>query len=382
MASRLFSYISLWLAAFVVACQALPVAQGPPIPALPENLSRRDTQDVKSPLAARSLNGPVITSNFPDPGLIQVNNVWYAFATRTVGSSVHIQVAQSSDFDNWSVLANQDGNEHDALPTLPTWVNNTGPGTSNTWAPSVVQLVSDVIVYPCKLGTSDNSAQGDGSFVLYFAATTTADSSGAFHCIGAATASNVIGPYTAREDSLLCPLSNGGAIDPAGFQDADGNRYIVYKVDGNSLGHGGACGNAVEPIVGTPLILQPVASDGITLTGSATTLLDNAGASDGGVIEAPELIRTSDGTYVLFFSSGCFTTPSYTVSYATASSVTGPYTRNPTPLFQTGSRGLTTPGSASVWSDAQHMVLHANNNNGGRSMYTAIINVEENTVTA
>ena len=84
--------------------------------------------------------------------------------------------------------------------------------------------------------------QTDGSFVMYYSATTTTDTSK--HCVGAATASKVTGPYTpVGSSALICPLAQGGAIDAAGYYD-NGNRYITYKVDGNSLGHGGACGNA------------------------------------------------------------------------------------------------------------------------------------------
>ncbi|KAI6851698.1 hypothetical protein KC358_g3 [Hortaea werneckii] len=45
----------------------------------------------------RSMGGPLIGgANFPGaeyPSVIQVGNTWYAFATRTIGSSIHIQMA-------------------------------------------------------------------------------------------------------------------------------------------------------------------------------------------------------------------------------------------------------------------------------------------------
>lgn len=222
--------------------------------------------------------------------------------------------------------------------------------------------------------------QSNNQFVMYFAASTTADSTGR-HCIGAATANNVLGPYTAQSSALICPLARGGAIDAVGYKDVTGQRYIIYKIDGNSRGNGGACGNTVPPIQPTPILLQKVAADGVTLQGSPVQLLDNAGVSDDGIIEAPTLTRSRSGTYVLFFSSGCFVSNDYTVSYATASNIAGPYTRNSTPLFKTGTYGLQAPGSASVWTDAQHMVFHANNGNV-RSMYTAQITINGNTVTA
>lgn len=69
-------------------------------------------------------------------------------------------------------------------------------------------------------------------------------------------------------------------------------------------------------------MLQEVESDGVTPVGSAIELIDS-GDADGPLIEAPSLIRSSGGEYILFFSSNCYTTTLYDVSYAYASSVTG-----------------------------------------------------------
>ncbi|KAI6851699.1 MFS general substrate transporter [Hortaea werneckii] len=75
----------------------------------------------------------------------------------------------------------------------------------------------------------------------------------------------------------------------------------------------------------------------------ATTILDNIGAADQGIVEAPALVK-SGSNFILFFSNGCFTKSTYTVNYATATSITGPYTRAASPLFATGQNGLTSPG--------------------------------------
>lgn len=98
------------------------------------------------------------------------------------------------------------------------------------------------------------------------------------------------------------------------------------------------------------------------------------------MIEAPNLAR-SGKTWVLFFSSGCFTSPRYTVNYATASSIAGPYTRAAQPLFRTGERGLNAPGGMSIWGDAHHMVFHANYG-FGRALYTARVAIGGNKVIA
>lgn len=80
----------------------------------------------------------IFVNNFGDPAIINVNGVWYAFATRTIGSGIRIQVATSNDFNSWSLVYNEDGSQHDALPNLPSWVVQSAP---NTWAPDVNILV-------------------------------------------------------------------------------------------------------------------------------------------------------------------------------------------------------------------------------------------------
>lgn len=85
----------------------------------------------------------------------------------------------------------------------------------------------------------------------------------------------------------------------------------------------------------------------MTLIGPNTTLLDNQGIKDMGVTEAPSLVKTWDGKYVLFFSHDCYNTPNYTVSYATSDQITGPYKRRGD-LFKTGVDGLNGPGGATI----------------------------------
>ncbi|KAK5111197.1 hypothetical protein LTR62_005225 [Meristemomyces frigidus] len=312
-------------------------------------------------LVKRAEAGPEIGgANFPDPSIIQVSGVWYAFATRTIGSSIHIQIASSPDFVIWTILKDPDGSQKDALPNLPAWVDASSP---NTWAPDLIQI--------------------ENNFVMYYSATTGANPNQ--HCIGAATSSSITGPFTpVGSAALICPTFQGGAIDAAGYWEAaTGQRYITYKVDGNSQGHGGACGNGVAPYVPTPIMLQPVsAADGYTLQGAPTQLLNNNGAADTGIVEAPSMTKVG-GTYILFFSSGCFTTGSYTVSYATSTSITGPFTRASNPLFATGVDGLNTPGSADIYRDGSHMLFHGNSPQGtGRALYTAQIVINGNTVSA
>ena len=45
------------------------------------------------------------------------------------------------------------------------------------------------------------------------------------------------GPFTSSAaQPLICPVSAGGAIDPASFVDSNGTRYVMFKNNGNAVG--------------------------------------------------------------------------------------------------------------------------------------------------
>jgi beta-xylosidase len=192
----------------------------------------------------------------------------------------------------------------------------------------------------------------------------------AVHCVGTATSSSVQGPFSPSENILACNEAQGGAIDPSGFFDPQTNkRFVTYKIDGNSLGHGGSCGNDVAPIVSTPIMLLEVAVDGITPVGSPVQILDRLD-SDGPLIEAPNL-TILNGQYYLFFSSNCYSTTAYDVSFAVSNSVYGPFVRRG-PLLVTPDLGVSAPGGAYVTADGGYMAFHAGPV-GARYMYAAMV---------
>lgn len=187
-----------------------------------------------------------------------------------------------------------------------------------------------------------------------------------------------------RPRPLIC-FRDGGAIDPSGFQDSDGNQFVTYKVDGNSLGGGGPCGNA-DGSHHTPLVLQQVSKhDGFTLVGGSQTILDR-GNADGPLIEAPSLIRTREGVYVLFFSSNCYNGPYYDTSYAKSTNgVRGPYHKSKKPLLVTGGDGrrLQSPGGTTVAPDGKRFVFHSDQKPSDpsvRQMWTGHLNIRGTTV--
>lgn len=178
-----------------------------------------------------------------------------------------------------------------------------------------------------------------------------------------------LGPYIPSPKPFECHIESGGDIDAAGFRDRDGKQYVVYKIDGNSAGHGGYCNNGGNNKVGTPIALQQVESDGITKIGDLVQILDRDD-SDGPLAEAPYLVRSSEGIYFLFYSSNCFNDLRYNTKYATSDSLLGPYTKSKGPLLQTDDFSLKAPGGASVSGDGTKIMFHGHCP-AGRCMYTA-----------
>ncbi|KAJ9148457.1 Glycosyl hydrolase family 43 protein [Pleurostoma richardsiae] len=293
----------------------------------------------------------VLNTDFPDPSILNDPKTgnWFAFATAGNGEKVQVASGPSATGPwTWQDTTN-------VLPDTGSWAVNTG-----IWAPDVRYLAAS------------------NSFVMYYAAPYAANT--AFHCVGAALSSTITGPYTAINTPIACPTDQGGAIDPNGyFDEATNTRWLVYKIDGNAVGNGGSCGNTVAPIHSTPIMMQQLSLDGYTTIGSAFQILDR-GDADGPLIEAPSLIKASDGSFVLFFSSNCYSTTLYDVSYATASSLTGPYTKSSAPLLVTGNYGLTAPGGATSIVGGGQLVFHANCD-AGRCMYETSFSVANNIVT-
>ncbi|KAL3456717.1 glycosyl hydrolase [Aspergillus heterothallicus] len=288
--------------------------------------------------------------NFPDPAVIQTDQGYYAFGTQSNGARV--PVARSDDFTSWTLL---DGT--DALPQLPGWVNG---GNPQVWAPDVIQ-------------------RDDGQFVMYYSAIA---NDGGKHCVGAATSSSIEGPYIGTDSPIACHNDEGGAIDASGFRDEDGTRYVVYKVDGNSLNGDGT----THP---TPIILQRLGSDAVTPEGDGVQILDRDDA-DGPLVEAPSLLKVG-GTYYLSFSSNWYNSLNYDVSYATASSVSGPYSKvqaPDAPLLVSGDGSnvgpLGGPGG-SDFLDETKIAFHAFNDgnsiDSGRGMWVASISVSDGKIT-
>lgn len=257
----------------------------------------------------------LIDQDFADPDVVEGDGVYVAFATENQGANV--QFATSTDLVSWDVSTD------DALPDLPEWAS-----AGRTWAPDV-------------------SERADGSFVMYFSAEHAASGK---QCIGSATAATLTGPYVAvGTEPMVCPLEEGGAIDPAAFVDDDGSRFLLWKNDGNCCE------------LDTWIQIAPVSADGTQLAGPATRLVMQTESWEGHLVEAPVLVKR-DGTYVLLYSANDYGSEDYAVGAATAPSLLGPFEKLPDPVLSTSSTDdrYLGPGGQDVVStpDGDVLVFH------------------------
>jgi arabinan endo-1,5-alpha-L-arabinosidase len=233
---------------------------------------------------------PLIDQDFPDPDVVYTGGQYVAFATNSPAYA--IQQATSPDLTHWNY------HRDDGLPQLPAWATS-----GRTWAPDI-------------------SPAPGGGWVMYFVAE---DRASHKQCIGVATAANVLGPYLPASDApVVCPIAEGGAIDPQLFTDTDGTRYLVFKTDGNCCG------------LDTWIEMAPLSADGKNIAGTPTRLIRQTLGWEGKVVEAPTLIRHG-AHYVLLYSANDYSHDRYAIGVATAASLTGPYQKRSVPLLSTAS---------------------------------------------
>lgn len=228
-------------------------------------------------LSGPSFTNPVSKLDFPDPHVILVEDIYYAYGTTNGSSNIHLM--RSPDLVHWEELG-------DALPALPKWsVLNSG----YTWAPGVIQVKD--------------------KFLMYYVAR---DKEIDRQCIGVGVGDNPAGPFThPNEEAFVCQGDLGGSIDPYPFRDDDGKLYLLWKNDGN------CCGLDVW------LWIQELSPDGLTLVGEPVKLIARDQPWERPLIENPAMVKHND-KYYLFYSGNWWESYEYAVGYAVCETVTGP----------------------------------------------------------
>ena len=253
-----------------------------------------------APASVPTFTNPVHSRNFPDPGVLLVDGVYYAYGTN--GELANVPLMTSTDLVHWT-----EGG--DALPELGGWAQ-----AGNTWAPEVIGLAP-------------------GRFGLYYTARSVATNR---QCIGVAVADSPRGPFAdSLPGPLVCQTEVGGSIDASPFRDGDGTLYLHWKNDGNALG------------APTHLYGQRLAASGLALTSEPAVLLTNTAPWHAHVIEAPQLHLRS-GRYYLFYSANAFDSAAYAVGYAECDGPLGPCRDAAENPILRSAPGVAGPGHCSV----------------------------------
>lgn len=253
---------------------------------------------------------PVMPTPCADPGVVRDGDR-YIMSCTSGNAANSFPLFTSTDLVTWTRIGH-------ILPAAarPAWARR------DFWAPEIHRIGTHWVAY-------FSARTADGSLV-----------------IGAASAPDVTGPYTALAQPLFTNASVG-LIDASAFV-ANGTAYLLWKEDGNANG---------QP---TPIKARELTADGLGVTGPTTTLITNDRAWEGNLVEAPYVVR-HDGSYYLFYSGNAYYDGRYAVGVARASSPLGPYTKAAAPIVVTRDEWVG-PGHCSVVDGAggdSYMVYHA-----------------------
>lgn len=274
-----------------------------PPPSYPAPKPEANRSAPPPPPASAPPPGAVTAGDFPDPSVLRVGAVFYAYSTQVGAAS--IPVMRSVDLVHWEPVGN-------ALANLPAW-----SGGVSVWAPSVVASASGYVLF---YSTRDNRT-GD-------------------QCISRAVSLLPQGPFVdTSANPFECQLNQGGSIDPDAFVDDNGAQWLVWKSQGTASG--------------TPprIWAQPIGGDWKFLVGSPTALISPDQSWEAGVVEAPAMFRVGS-RYYLLYSGNNWDSAGYGIGYAVCRAVTGPCVKphNGAVVATRGSEAG--PGSPGVFSDA------------------------------
>lgn len=192
----------------------------------------------------------------------------------------NVPTAVSTDLVHWRRVA-------DSLPVLPSWAVDSA---TMTWGPTVHRVGS--------------------TWVLYFS---TEDAASRLECLGRATSSRPTGPFTDTSSApLVCQTALGGDIDPSVVTDATGASALLWKNDGNATG---------SPV---SIWEQPLAADGLSVTGAPTRLIGPDQAWEHNIVEGPAMLADSRGGWWLFYSGGTWQSNTYDTGAAWCATPAGP----------------------------------------------------------
>ncbi|MDQ6945303.1 MAG: glycoside hydrolase family 43 protein [Actinomycetota bacterium] len=221
----------------------------------------------------------------------------------------NVPTAVSSDLVHWRRVA-------DSLPVLPSWAV---PSATMTWGPTVHRV--------------------GASWVLYFS---TQDATSRLECLGRATSTSPTGPFVDTSSMpLVCQTAIGGDIDPSVVADGSGRSNLLWKNDGNA--------------VGAPVGIweQPLAADGLSVSGSPTALIGADQPWEHGIIEGPAMLAAGKGGWWLFYSGGTWQSNTYDTGVAWCATAAGPCHKTADAPLLASTPTAVSPGGFDTFVDGQ-----------------------------
>ena len=255
-----------------------------------------------------SYTNPAMAGDFPDPSVIRVGEDYWAAATSSEWAP-EFPLLHSRDLVNWEIVGS-------VFRQRPEW------SVGSYWAPEI--------------------SQDRGRFFIYYAAR---KKDGPL-CVAVATAARPQGPYT-DHGPLVC--QEVGSIDPFPVTDESGQRYLLWKEDGNSVS---------KP---TPIWAQPLSADGARLVGERRELFHNDQAWEknatlpyGNLVEGPAVIR-HNGWFYIFYSGNfcCARDCNYMMGVARSRKLLGPWEKNSNNPILRGNDVWKCPGHGTVVEDTR-----------------------------
>jgi len=235
---------------------------------------------------AGTYQNPLSTENCPDPAVLRSGGAYYLVSTSGSARDA-FPIRRSRDLIHWERLGS-------LFPegSRPAWAK------SDFWAPELHRVGRRYLAY---------YTARDATRRL---------------CVGVAHARSITGPW----EDLGRPLVRDdrvGMIDSHFFQDRDGRRYLFWKEDGNDL----------RPRERTPIYLQELSHDGLSLIGRRHKVLENDRDWEGDLVEGPWVVRRGR-YYYMFYSGNAFFNESYAVGIARSRSLHGPYVKHEETLLR------------------------------------------------
>jgi xylan 1,4-beta-xylosidase len=176
-------------------------------------------------------------------------------------------------------------------------------------------------------------AEDRGRYYIYY----TARKKDGPLCVAVATASRPQGPYT-DHGPLVC--QEVGSIDAFPIRDEKGQRYLVWKEDGNSRN------------LPTPLWAQRLNASGTRLIGERRELIRNDAPWEAQLVEGPYILRRNGWFYMLYSGNACCTRDcNYAMGVARARNLLGPWEKNPANPILKGNDDWKCPGHGSIVTD-------------------------------